>query len=359
MSAEKTGLIIAGVSGPGVQEFLRTVTQYGFPGEVAAFASANPDSVGKLVGETALRGLSPHDEQRVISIDQAYEVEAPAAVSFLPDAADSIYADSLAAGRLYITGAYANNMRNDVALANPYTNHGQITELFTGGEQSGGRIIAIGGDTSIGAAVAMAPLHRNWGIVSAKVETLQGWRDARSTESDGDEKVTSGRQNGVVAIKKTGRVELEHEPQRLLSRSMSEPASIRIAASLKHGPWRKGYHQVITAELAAPATPKEIEEAWKDWRAPKALKGVHYGATSPVRRPLKTSRLPLIHWKGTDPRLAKRIQPMRVRSHLRAVEDEGRMVTFEIVGDDMSLGYAGSLAMTLAYVRAKGYLGSS
>jgi aspartate-semialdehyde dehydrogenase len=352
MSNGVSKIVVASASGPATREFLATARESGFPGEIEAIAGAREESVGKLVGETALGGFSEFDNLLVISLDDAVNNgDAPVVVSFLQDEAAKKYEPKLAKDRLMITNSGVHRMESYTALSSPYTNPGQIDERFTSGVE-GPYMIAVGNCTSVIASVPLAPIHERWGIISAEIETLQDWSGA------GELEIPKGKAGLVIPIDGDEQDKIQTEPRRLLSPSMQALATIgRIKATPKRGPWwGEGHHELITIKLAKPTTAKEVEEAWRDWRAPDVLKGIKYGANSPKRKPIEVANKDLVYWDGTVPSLSTKTRPMRVKAHIREIQDEGHTIVFEALGDNLALGAAGSAAMILSYAREMGYL---
>ncbi len=362
MSNAETLIVVGGASGPAFEEFLATSSRPDFPGRVETVVGTRPEKWGKYLGETALQRPVPeiYAGLQIVGIEQAMrETEARLAVSFLRNEAAALHEDLFADLGVLISNSAHNRMRQDAALANENTNPAQIDQLFArvaslgGGPERDrtGRIITIGNCTSVIASLGMVPIHQRWGIVSAEIKTLQGYSGAGEAEVPEDR---LGKP--PVAIKGDEKEKIEAEPNRLLSDTLEGNEGIIIEATPERGLWWRGHHEKITLRLASPATAKEVEEAWQDWRAPEALKGVKYGPSSPKYKPIKVKKEPLVYWDGKLPELTTKVNPMRVKVYLCSVEDDGHTITFEVLGDNLALGSSGSAAMHIAYLQEMGYL---
>ncbi len=352
----------AGATGLVAEKFRQAIANPDLRLELGSVATARQDRVGSRLGDLDPNCPGQWADKRLVSLeDLARGSDAPAVFSGLQTGPAAEYEDRIAKGRLVVTNASANRMRPDVALVNTFVNSGLIDELYW--QDLPGRIIAGGNCLSTIICTPLAPIHSEIGITRMQAETLQGWSGtgARGVPEGVDEVTPIG---GDEASK------IESEPRKLLGKSMQEAADILISAQPKRGPWLRGHHAVIAAQLARGTSRAELEELWRQFRAPEALGAVkqELKAISQTERvnwprkhqaikPVKLVYGELVRY-DTRPMRLTGVYPMRVKAHIKdfGQHDPGRIV-LEAAGDNLMLGAVGGNLLNLIYARARGYLG--
>lgn len=356
-------MVQLGYSGVIADMFRSYVGRPDTPFELEAIATAeHPELRGKKFKDTPLEGPDSLDDVPIIGILDAIEnTDAPLIFSGLQAKMAARWEDRVAAGRLMVTNASANRSRPDVALVSAFTNPGQIDELYA--EDREGRIVAGGNCMSAIIAVPLAPIHRDIGIESMSVKTLQGWSGA------GRLAVPEGMGGGTPPIEGDEQEKIQTEPNRLLSPSLEGSADILIGAEPKRAPWVRGHYARLALTLSRPTSEKEIYELLRDFEAPEELKEARPyikvisraggGDRWPGRhhfRPVKVDHGSLLRADVDTPRLHS-VQPMRVQAHIVEFdpEDPSRIV-IEVSGDNLIQGAVGGNMLNAIYAYTRGYL---
>jgi aspartate-semialdehyde dehydrogenase len=348
-NAENIEVLQLGLSGVVAEKFREIAGDPRSPLKLVGIASASDSNlIGRKLGETSLVHPSTLDYVPIVSLDDAEQIEAPVVFSGLRTEEAEHHELHLSEGRLLVTNASANRMKPYVALFNAYVGGGQLDELY--GMSIPGRIVAGGNCIAIPTSMVVAPLNKALGVVSMKIETLQGW------SGRGDTEVPAGMEREFPAIGGDEPEKIQEEPPKFLG-SIREPADINIKAEPKRGTWVPGHHVKIEMRTAQSTSKEEVIELLGQVRAPEELRGLSYGKKAPKRRPLRLSKRSLLeHDNKHVLRLARTPKPMRADVHVRNVKDDGHTVRLEVASDNLVLGAAGSNVMNIMYARARGYI---
>lgn len=367
---EPVKVVQAGATGVVAEMFRDVIARSDIPFELEAVATAaHPELHHKTLGEAKLACPPSMEDVPIISLTSAIEsADAPLFFSGLQAKMAARYERRMSAGRLLVTNASANRDKPDVPLVSPFINPGQIDELFArthDAEGNGieGRIVAGGNCMSAIMSVPLAPIHREIGIESMSVRTMQGWSGAGykklPEDSGGTPPVTGDEQEKLMT-----------EPNHFLGTAIDEPAGILIGAEPRRGPWLRGHHARIALNLSRDTTEEEVDELMRGFKAPAELNDVRaqiraitkagQGHRWPGRysfKPIKVEHGSLLHTGSDDTPRLHGVQPMRVLAHILEFdpEDPARIV-IEVAGDNLIQGAVGGNILNAIYARLQGYL---
>lgn len=340
-----------GASGPVAEIFRETVAPSNSLFRLEAIVPASgKDLVDLNWGDTEFCNQPSLADVPVISIsDGIHNTNAPVVFSSVREDAATLYEDEFAQGRLLATNASPNRMRLDVALMNAYFNPEQLDELY--GLNTDGKIIANGNCMSIIVSLAMSPIEKQLGIITADIESLQGWSGA------GKNSVPSGKESVIETIPGDEAEKLRTEPNKFLG-SIASSAGIVMTAKPRRAPWIRGHQSKIIMRLAKSTTVGEVEALLDDVREPDELRGVRYGPNSPRRKPITVVRNSLtVPSSSKFTKLRRDVKPMKIRARVISVSgDNNDILTIEVAGDNLILGAAGSSVMNLAYAAQRGLI---
>ncbi len=185
-------------------------------------------------------------------------------------------------GLLVFSNASAFRMEDDVPLLLPEVNPGAIAILerqrrersWTGG------IVTNANCSTIVLALALAPLHRAFGIERVFVTTLQA--------------VSGAGYPGVPSLDILGNVlpdipeeaaKIERETRKILGDLAGDrisPAGFQISAMTYRVPVEDGHTESISLKLRRTANAAEVVAAWEEFRAPDGVRGLPSAPDRPV-----------------------------------------------------------------------------
>ena len=353
----------AGATGQVNELFRHMLLEPGLRMTLGDVATATPERVGQHLGDVDEDCPDQWADKRLISLDDmANNGNHSVVFSGLRTEEAAEHEDWLALGRLLVTNASAHRMRDDVALVSPFVNPHHIDEMAGFGRP--GRIIAGGncmGDIII---PPVAALHRGIGIRSMFIETLQGWSGKGLSE------VPKEHEGEIIEMDGDEAIKIGTEPKKMLGVSLQEPADMTITAKPNRGPWVRGHHAAIYATLNETTTLPEVQELLRSFRAPEQLEALraelqaisragHYERWPRKHQPINPIRLryrDLLRYDTMPLRLTG-VHPMRVKAHVRNVDEKGpARIEFEVAGDNLVLGAVGGNLLNIAYARAMGYI---
>jgi aspartate-semialdehyde dehydrogenase len=275
--------------------------------------------------------------------------------SALPsDAAKEIEPQLAAAGIGVVSNASTYRMEADVPLIVPEVNPDHLRLIEFQRRQRGwsGFLVTNPNCSTISLTLALAPLHRAFGLESAYVTTLQA--------------ISGAGFNGVSALDMVDNVvpyiggeedKIETEPLKLLgsltdgpgnSLRIEPPPALKLSAQCTRVPTTDGHLEMVSVKLRTPATQQEIVTAWESWRpAPQQL-----DLPSAPLRPVVVR---------TEP---NRPQPRFDR------DEEGGMATvigrlrpcplldwkFALLGHNLVRGAAGGVLLIAELLKSEGYV---
>ncbi len=247
----------------------------GHPQFVLAEVAASERSAGKTYAE-ATRWILPGDvpgEARGLVVTQ---VDADFASPVLLSGLDAAVADTIeplqaGRGKLVVSNTKSFRMRPDVPLVIPEVNADHLA-LLDGQptRASGGGIVTNPNCSVVGLAMALAPLHRAFGIEAVAVTTLQalsgaGYPGVPSLDSNAN----------VIPFIDGEEEKIEREPRKILGRLEAGrvvDADFPISVSVNRVPVRDGHTESVFLKLKAKAS---------DRRRARRAGGVHRRAAAP------------------------------------------------------------------------------
>lgn len=264
----------------------------------------------------------------------------PIVFSALPTAqAGPMEADLAQRGFTVFTNASPHRMDPDVPLLIPEVNPGHLALLD---EQVGpGAIIANGNCSGIILTLALAPLHRAFGIKDVDVTTLQGLSGAGYPGVPSLDVI-----DNVVPFIGGEEDKLETEPQKTLGEP-GKAAAFTVRPTCTRVPVREGHLESVHVRLGREVSEDEVRAAFADFCGPDDVAGL----PSAPGRPIHVMDAP------------DRPQPRRDRDleHGMAVSVgrirvDGDHVRFIVLGHNTVRGAAGQSVLNAEYVVARGLL---
>jgi aspartate-semialdehyde dehydrogenase len=295
--------------------------------------TAIPERVAKMKVSDAAPGGSPHVIFAALDAGIAAELE--------PRFAE--------AGRAVITNSSAFRMHEDVPLVIPEVNgdHFKLIDKQVWRKSKGGFIATNPNCSAIGLVMALAPLHRRFGIDSVFVATMQA--------------VSGAGYPGVASLDILGNVvpfiakeeeKLEAETKRLLGdlrNGAVTPADLKISAQCNRVAVEDGHTESVSIKLRKSAKQDEIIECWRSFRARPQEIGLPSAPEQPV-----------IYDVGTD-RPQPRLDVNRGRG-MSAVVGRLRPCNlldwkFTVLSHNTIRGAAGAALLNAELLKHEGYIG--
>ncbi|MSR06073.1 MAG: aspartate-semialdehyde dehydrogenase [Gemmatimonadetes bacterium] len=272
---QKTPVAILGATGAVGQKFVTLLADHPWF-EIAALA-ASERSAGKKYGD-AVRWLDPTPLPRHIADMPvlACEPGIPGAIAFSgmdASVAGPIEQAFAAAGRAVVTNTRNHRMDADVPLLIPEINPESLSllTLQRSQRQWKGFIVANPNCSTIVLAMALAPLHRAFGVEKVFVATMQ------ATSGAGYPGVPSLDILGNVIPGVPGEEEkMESETRKILG------ANILISAHTNRVAVVDGHTESISVGLRKKATPEQAAEALAAFRAPADVEALPTSPRPPI-----------------------------------------------------------------------------
>jgi aspartate-semialdehyde dehydrogenase len=172
-----------------------------------------------------------------------------------------------AAGCAVVSNSSALRMQQDVPLVIPEVNgdHIRLIEKQSWRTQSGGYVVTNPNCSAIGLVLALAPLHRTFGLEMVMVVTMQA--------------ISGAGYPGVASLDILGNVipyiakeeeKMEEETQKLLgvlNGAHVDPAPFAMSAQCNRVAVEDGHTESVAVRLKKKAGAEEIIAAWNDFRA--------------------------------------------------------------------------------------------
>ena len=257
----------------------------GHPTFALAEVAASERSAGKRYAE-ATRWILPGDipkearELAVTAVDADFA--SPVLLSGLDAAvADTIEPLQAGRGKLVVSNTKSFRMRPDVPLVIPEVNADHLA-LLDGQpwRAEGGGIVTNPNCSVVGLAMALAPLHRAFGIEAVAVTTLQALSGA------GYPGVASLDANANVIPFIDGEEEkIEREPKKILGRLEAGrvvDADFPISVSVNRVPVRDGHTESVFLKLKAKASLADVCAALESFRGEPQRLGLPSAPARPV-----------------------------------------------------------------------------
>lgn len=184
-----------------------------------------------------------------------------------------------AAGALVVSNASSHRMHPEVPLCVPEVNADHL-ELGHGQSFGPGTIIAGPNCSTAGLVLALAPLHRRFGIRRAQVVTMQA--------------ISGAGLRGVPAMQIAGNLlpyipgeedKLEREPLKILGSLEGreiQAASFPISATATRVPVLDGHTEVVSLALEGDPDPTAVAHALTTFEAPPGIRALPSAPSAPV-----------------------------------------------------------------------------
>jgi aspartate-semialdehyde dehydrogenase len=236
----------------------------GHPHFVLAEVAASERSAGKSYVEAArwiLPGDVPAGARGLLVKSVDADFSSPVLLSGLDAAvADTIEPLQASKGRLVVSNTRSFRMRPDVPLVIPEVNADHLA-LLDGQpwRASGGGIVTNPNCSVVGLAMALAPLHRAFGIEAVCVTTLQalsgaGYPGVPSLDAEGN----------VIPFIDGEEEKIEREPKKILGRfdaGRVVDAEFPISVSVNRVPVRDGHMESVFLKLRSKASLADVKQA--------------------------------------------------------------------------------------------------
>ncbi len=275
---EPVPVALLGATGSVGQRFVRLLE--GHPWFRPTSLGASPRSAGKRYGDAvrwSLDGAPPADvaSMTLRRADEAFTE--PLVLSALDaDVAGPIEAACAAAGALVVTNARNHRMDAGVPLVVPEVNPDHLALL----DGAARRIVANPNCATIGLVLALAPLHRAFGVRRVIVTSMQALSGAGLVGGEG-----LRLDDTLVPFIGGEEDKLVNEPRKILGAREGEailPASIEVSPTCVRVPVSDGHTLSVSVELARPAGADDVRAAWDDFRAPEEVRGLPSAPARPL-----------------------------------------------------------------------------
>jgi len=272
---QKIPVGILGATGVVGQRFIQLLENH--PWFEVAWLAASDRSAGQTYAEAArwrLKTPAPEPVRRM-RVSNAAPEGAPGVIFAALDAviARELEPQFAAAGCAVVSNSSAFRMDANVPLVIPEVNadHVALIERQRWRTQSGGYIVTNPNCSAIGLVLALAPLHRKFGIESLFVTTMQA--------------VSGAGYPGVASLDILGNVipyiakeeeKMEEETRKLLGSLDGDrvrPADFRMTAHCNRVPVEDGHTESVSVKLKRRASAEEMIAAFNEFRStPQELK---------------------------------------------------------------------------------------
>jgi len=275
MSQHKIPVGILGATGVVGQRFIQMLEDH--PWFEVAWLAASDRSAGQQYGDAAKWRLKTPipDRVRNMKVSNAGPDAAPRVIFAALDAgiAREMEPQFDAAGCAVVSNSSAFRMQSDVPLVIPEVNadHMALIEKQCWRKQSGGYIVTNSNCSAMGLVLALAPLHRKFGIESVFVVTMQA--------------VSGAGYPGVASLDILGNVipyiakeeeKMEEETRKLLGRLDGDhvaQADFTMTAHCNRVAVEDGHTESVSVKLKKKASPEEMIAAFNGFRStPQELK---------------------------------------------------------------------------------------
>jgi aspartate-semialdehyde dehydrogenase len=267
--SKKIPVGILGATGIVGQRFVQMLEHH--PWFEVAWLAASDRSEGKPYGEAARWRLKTAIPANVAQM-QVSPAKPEGAPKVIFAALDSAIAAELEprfaeAGCAVVSNSSALRMAQDVPLVIPEVNydHVKLIETQSWKKKSGGFVVTNPNCSAIGLVIALAPLHKAFGLDVVMAVTMQA--------------VSGAGYPGVASLDILGNVipyiskeeeKMEEETQKLLGQLNGAgvvPADFKMSAQCNRVAVEDGHTESISIKLKKKAKPEEIIAAWSSFRS--------------------------------------------------------------------------------------------
>lgn len=184
-------------------------------------------------------------------------------------------------GHLVVSNARSHRMDPTVPLLVPEVNPDHLRLLEHQGYPRGGGLITNPNCSTIGLTMALAPLHRRFGLDGVQVVTLQALSGA-GLPGPGALSMT----DNVVPYIPGEEEKLEREPHKILGRLDAhgvEPADFPVSAQCTRVAVSDGHLACVSVSMERRAKARAVRDAWDAWRGEPQELGLPSAPERPVR----------------------------------------------------------------------------
>src|SRR5215831_14585268 len=260
---------ILGATGTVGQRFIQLLEAH--PWFEVEWLAASDRSAGKTYAEAAKWNLSIPLPERIARMTVSPSEPGGKAPKLIfaaldPKAAREIESAFAAAGHAVVSNSSAFRMQEDVPLVIPEVNsdHVELIKSQQWYKDKGGFMVTNPNCSAIGLVLALAPLHRRFGIEKIFVVTMQA--------------ISGAGYPGVASMDILGNVipyianeehKMEEETGKLLGSikgSSIVPADLIVSAHCNRVAVEDGHMESVSLKLRQAATAEEIIAAWNEFR---------------------------------------------------------------------------------------------
>jgi aspartate-semialdehyde dehydrogenase len=275
---------ILGATGAVGQRFVQLLTDH--PWFEVAEVAASDRSAGKPYGQACTWRLAGSPPPAVADLTVT-SIDSPFRSRLLFSGLDSSVAGeaetALAAkGHAVVSNSRNHRMDDDVPLLIPEVNPDHLDALAVQRRRTGGGYVVTNPNCSVvGLAMALAPLHRAFGLEAAAVVTLQALSGA------GYPGVASmDIADNVIPFIGGGEEEkIETEPRKILggfARGVFEPAAFTVSCSVHRVAVADGHTMAIFVRVARKATPAEAARVLAEFRGEPQERRLPFAPERPI-----------------------------------------------------------------------------
>jgi len=342
---------ILGATGVVGQRFIQMLEHH--PWFEVAWLAASDRSEGKVYADAARWRLKTPIPAAVekMKVSPAAPNGAPKVIFAALDSAiaaelEPRFAD---AGCIVVSNSSALRMQQDVPLVIPEVNAGHIKliDVQAWRKKSGGYVVTNPNCSAIGLVLALAPIHRNFGLDTVMAVTMQavsgaGYPGVASLDILGN----------VIPFIKNEEEKMEEETKKLLGQvngSKVIPGDFGMSAQCNRVAVEDGHTESVSIRLKKKAKAEQIIAAWNSYRAePQELQL----PSAPEK--------PIVYLEASD-----RPQPrFDVDMGAGMTTAVGRLRPcsvldwkFTVLSHNTIRGAAGAAVLNAELLKAKGYLG--
>jgi aspartate-semialdehyde dehydrogenase len=343
---------ILGATGTVGQRFIQLLDEH--PWFEITWLAASDRSAGKPYSEAAKWNLATTIPTKIATMQVSAAIPESSTPKLVFAALDAAAAQKIepafaAAGHAVVSNSSAFRMAEDVPLIIPEVNGDHVPLIKTQKwfQENGGFMVTNPNCSAIGLVLALAPLHRRFGIDKIFVATMQA--------------ISGAGYPGVASMDILGNVipyiakeedKMEAESRKLLGSLNGThviPADLRLSAHCNRVAVEDGHTESVSLKLRKPAQAEEIIAAWNEFRClPQKLKL----PTAPEQ--------PVIYDPAPD-----RPQPRLDRDRGRGMSAVvGRLRPcnifdwkFTVLSHNTIRGAAGAAVLNGELLKAQGYIG--
>jgi aspartate-semialdehyde dehydrogenase len=349
--SKKLPVGILGATGIVGQRFIQMLEHH--PWFEVAWLAASDRSEGRTYAEAArwrLKTAIP-DAVAKMTVSPAKPEGAPKIIFAALDAAIAreLEPQFAAAGCAVVSNSSALRMQQDVPLVIPEVNgdHIGLIDKQSWRSKSGGYVVTNPNCSAIGLVLALAPLHRAFGLETVVAVTMQA--------------VSGAGYPGVASLDILGNVipyiakeeeKMEEETQKLLGTlngSHIEPAPFAMSAQCNRVAVEDGHTESVAIRLKKKAAPEEMIAAWNEFQAePQRL-----------RLPSAPAK-PVVYLTAVDrpqPRFDVDLGAGMTTAVGRLRKCNVLEWKFTVLSHNTIRGAAGAALLNAELLKAKGYLG--